>query len=185
MSECVFTAIVGIGGTLAGTILGWLLNTISRRGRLKPFITKWEEEFKWNVMGRMEPAPSYDEAEEYSFSLTFDVYNSSSDTKIMRDFRIEFLKGHKVAATGIPLNDDDKGALLCRYMETLNVPPKSVVSVHLIEGFWRSDFSQFDNINASGKVRLAYKNEKGADRHIVIDVMKGGTRFDRIERNRK
>ena len=38
-------AIVGIIGTLLGTILGWLLSVIQNQGRMKIYIKSWEETF--------------------------------------------------------------------------------------------------------------------------------------------
>lgn len=185
MSESICTAVIGIVGTLAGTVLGWLLNNVSRRGKLRAFVAKWDEDYKFNDVGSMVGAPSYDEAECYFYELTLDVYNSSSDTKIMRDFKMEFLKGRKIVASKVPLNADNRGSGLCKTMGTLNVAPKSVVSVHLVGGFWRSNFAQFDEINSSSKVRLSYKGEGRADRHFFIDAIKGEARFDKIERSRK
>lgn len=185
MSESICTAVIGIVGTLAGTVLGWLLNNVSRRGKLKAFVTKWNEDYEFNDAGSMVGVPSYDEAEHYCYELAFDVYNSSSDTRIMRDFRIEFLKGRKIVVSEAPLNADSRGSSFCRAMETLNVAPKSVVSVHLVGGFWRSDFAQFDELNSSSKVRLSYKDERGVDRHFLIDAIKSEARFDKINRSRK
>ena len=185
MSESIFTAVIGIIGTLAGTILGWFLNKISRCGKLKAFGVEWDERYELNDTGRMVDSPSYGEAEHYAYSITLDIYNSSSDTKIMRDFRMEFLKARRVVVANAPLNIDDKSGLFCRAMGVLNVPPKSVVSLHLCGGFWRSKFGLFDEIDASSKVRLSYRDEKNADRHIMVDDLKNETRFDKIARLRK
>lgn len=185
MSEGVFTAVIGIIGTLAGTILGWFLNNISRRGKIKAFVVEWDERCELNDTGRMVDSPSYEEAEYYSYSITLDIYNSSSDTKIMRDFRMEFLKAHKVVVADEPLNADDKGELFYRAMGVLNVPPKSIVPLHLCGGFWRSNFELFDEINVSSKVRLSYRDDKNVDKHIMVDVLKNETRFAKIERLRK
>lgn len=184
MSESICTAAISIVGTLVGTVLGWLLNNVSRRGKLRAFVTKWNEDYEFNEAGIMVGVQSYDKAERYCYELAFDVYNSSSDTRIMRDFRIEFLKGRKIVVSDVPLNADSRGSSSCT-METLNVAPKSVVSVHLVGGFWRSDFAQFDELNSSSKVRLSYKDERGVDRHFFIDAIKSEARFDKIKRSRK
>ena len=39
-------AIIGVIGTILGTILGWFLNSISNKGKLKLYITSWEDEFQ-------------------------------------------------------------------------------------------------------------------------------------------
>ena len=66
MNESIFIAVIGIVGTLAGTVLGWLLNNISRHGELKGFVVKWDEKFELNETGLMVFAPSFDKAEVYS-----------------------------------------------------------------------------------------------------------------------
>ena len=40
-------AMVGVIGTILGTVLGWFLNSISNRGKIKLFVSSWENEFRW------------------------------------------------------------------------------------------------------------------------------------------
>ena len=183
MNESIFIAVIGIVGTLAGTVLGWLLNNISRHGKLKGFVVKWDEKFELNETGLMVFAPSFDKAEVYSYSLALNVYNSSSDTRIMQDFKIEFLSGRTVLLTDAPMDTDSVRASgpisFYSEMETLNVPPKSVVALHLNGGFWRKDRERFDKVNKAASVRIAYKDEKGRDRYVGIDGPTEGARFDK------
>ena len=78
-------AILGIIGTLLGTIVGWLLNNISNSGRLNLYVANWKDEFKYNSMGSMVPSHSFEQTEYYSYTLDLELYNSSSRTKIMRN----------------------------------------------------------------------------------------------------
>lgn len=50
----------------------------------------------------MSPASSFDDTEAYLYQLSLNVYNSSCDTRIIRDLRIEFLNGKEVAICSIP-----------------------------------------------------------------------------------
>lgn len=54
----------------------------------------------------MSPAASFDDTEAYFYQLSLNVYNSSCDTRIIRDLRIEFLNGKEVAISGIPNKSD-------------------------------------------------------------------------------
>jgi hypothetical protein len=40
MTEGLWAAIIGVGGTLLGTALGWWLNTLSNRGKIDIFCKK-------------------------------------------------------------------------------------------------------------------------------------------------
>lgn len=184
MSEVICTALIGVVGTLAGTILGWILNNTSRRGKLLFFTSKWDESFEFNDTGIMTGAREYDKVEAYSYFLALDIYNSSSDTKVMRSLRMEFLKEGAVVVSSELTDADNSGSFSHRLMEALNIPPKSVVSIHMRGGFLHSELGSFDEINDSGKVRLAYKDEKNVDRYVAIDDVKGETRFDRFSRLR-
>lgn len=46
MSTELQIAVLGIVGTLAGTVLGWVLNSLSQKGKLKVFVKKWEEVYQ-------------------------------------------------------------------------------------------------------------------------------------------
>ena len=49
----IMIAIIGVIGTLAGTILGWGLNSLSQRGKLNFYVHSWKEEFQVNKIGEM------------------------------------------------------------------------------------------------------------------------------------
>lgn len=172
MSEGICIAVIGIVGTLAGTVLGWFLNNLSRRGKLRLFVVKWNEGFELNDAGRFVATESIGKAELYSYDLTLNVYNSSSDTRIMQAFRVQFLSSGNVVLSGIPGSSSSKEtsglAVSDHKIETMNVPPKSVIPLHINGGFWRSECKGFDSINDADLVRLVYKDEKGRDRQIEV-----------------
>ena len=81
--------------TLFGTILGWLLNNLSRRGKLCIYPT-WEDSFLNGDGGGGETkARSVEEAKHYTYKLVLEVYNSSADPKIMRNIQIAFFQCSK------------------------------------------------------------------------------------------
>lgn len=56
MNSEITTALIGVGATLAGTVLGWVLNNLSNRGKLNIFVSSWEDSFKYNnSIGEMVP----------------------------------------------------------------------------------------------------------------------------------
>ena len=185
MSDSILTALIGIAGTVLGTVLGWLLSTFSRRGRLEIYTSAWHESFEFNNVGVMSPSATFDEAEAYFYQLSLNIYNSSCDNMIIRNLRIEFLNGSKVVFSDNPKNSDSGhsfsgGVVYHSDFEILNVPPKSVVPLHLHGGFWRSQFEGFERLNFVDCVRIAYKGEKDTDLYVQIGDRIWSPRFDTI-----
>ena len=84
-------AMVGVIGTILGTVLGWFLNSISNRGRIKLFVSSWENEFRCrNEYGDMVKPPAPEKVEYFSCSFALDIYNSSGEPKIMRNIQIAY-----------------------------------------------------------------------------------------------
>lgn len=185
MSEGILTALIGIMGTALGTVLGWALSAFSRRGRLSIYLSAYHESFEFNNDGEISPASSFDDTEAYFYQLSLNVYNSSCDTKIIRDLRIEFLNGKEVAISSIPRDSDTErpisgGIIFHRNFETLNVPPKSVVPLHLQGGLWRPELENFEKLNSVDNIRIAYKSEKNTDCYVQVGERIRGPRFDAI-----
>ena len=42
MNSEIITALIGVGATIAGTVLGWMLNNLSNRGKLNIFVSSWK-----------------------------------------------------------------------------------------------------------------------------------------------
>lgn len=40
----VAAALIGVVGTILGTILGWPLNSFSQRGKLSVYVLEWEQQ---------------------------------------------------------------------------------------------------------------------------------------------
>ena len=165
------TAIIGVVGTLAGTVLGWLLNSWSNRGKLRIYVCDWKDEFTYNHIGSMVSSSSAEQTECYSFKTSFDVYNSSGESKIMRDIEIVFSDGKKDVRHDIP-NDQDTmrhGNSFIHYdvIGPVNVPPKTVIKLNLRDGVRKKD-DALDFIWRSKKVYLQYKDENNRQKRILI-----------------
>lgn len=168
----VVVAAIGVIGTLLGTVLGWVLNSISQMGKLSFYVSRWEHEVECNVHGQMLRCGSKDSAENYHYKLGFDVYNSSNETKIMRDVRLSF-RSKKVTLFEDKPYDESTGSTDGRFrhyevVSPINIPPNSVLAVSLFGGFWKKDDARFPNIWNVDSVVLVYKDEKGHDRTVNV-----------------
>lgn len=165
------TAMIGVCGTLAGTVLGWLLNSLSNRGKLQIFVCSWKDEFIYNDMGCMVPSSSAEQTECYSFKTSLEVYNSSGESKIMRNIEIVFSDGKKDVRHDLP--DDQEtmrhGNGLVRFdkLEPVNIPPKTVIKLNLRDGVCKKDGS-LDFLWQSKRVYLQYKDKNNRRKRILI-----------------
>ncbi len=132
-------ALLGILGTLGGTVLGWFLNNLSQHGKLNIFISSWKDKFEYNETGCTTLSSSIEQTEDYSYNVSFDLYNSSGETKIMRNIEI------------LPVN----------------IPPKSIMHIELHNWLSKSD-GTLDNIWNTTHIYLKYINEKNRKKKILI-----------------
>lgn len=171
MNNEITTALIGVGATLAGTVLGWFLNNLSNRGKLDIFVSSWEDNFKYNDMGVMVPCSKREEVQSYSYKVSLDLYNSSGNTKIMRNIQIVFNDGKSDIEHQTPKDDSTR-----RYVqpmnyydnvEPINIPPKAVIKLNLHDGAWDKD-GKLDFIWKSKNVYLVYSDEKNKVRRKLI-----------------
>ena len=182
MEANVIIALIGVCGTLLGTVLGWLLNSFSGYGKLKVFVTSWEEKFQYNKSGYMAFSTSKEQTDSYWYELKLDIYNSSNDMKIMREITIEFLKGKRVTIVQIPYDD---AATVFRHpiyshfdVDAINISPKSIVQYKLCNGYHKEEL---DNIWISNKVILSYIDENNKKRIAPIASLEHDKYFVEIK----
>lgn len=165
------TALIGVGGTIAGTILGWILNSISQKGKLKFFISSWKNRFEYNDTGSMVPSLSKEQTELYCFELTLDIYNSSRNTKIMRNIKVVFSDKKKELKSFTPKDNSTRhhsGAInLYDDVSPLNIPPQTVMQIKLYDGVWKKN-KELDFIWDVKKVYLKYENDRGKTKRILL-----------------
>ena len=175
-------AIVGVVGTLAGTFLGWLLNNLSQRGKVNMYITSFIDEFKYNnEIGCMVPSSSIDQTQCYSYKLILDLYNSSGETKILRNLTIVFSDGKTDLFKSVP-NDDSTGRCsgplwLYDQISPINIPPKSILQLNLHNGVWY-DNGELDFIWKTKKVYMTYIDEKNKLRKVSVKFEDYSSYFD-------
>lgn len=172
MDNEITIALIGVGATIAGTVLGWMLNNLSNRGKLNIFVFSWNDSFEHtNSIGAMVPCSKREEVQCYTYRVSFDLYNSSGNTKIMRNIQIVFADGKDDIEKQTPKDDATK-----RYshpmvfyddVEPINIPPKAVIKLDLHNGAWDKD-GELDFIWKTKKVYLVYTDEKNKTRRILI-----------------
>ncbi|WP_099467810.1 hypothetical protein [Konateibacter massiliensis] len=165
-------ALLGIIGTLVGTVLGWFLNNLSQRGKLNIYVSSWKDKFEYNHIGTMVPSSSIEQTESYSYRLALDLYNDSGETKIMRNVEIVFAKNKEVLYCSVP-KDEATGRTshpMAYYDDVLpiNIPPKTVLHIELFKGVWKSNTS-LDFIWKTTSVFLRYVNENNKKVSVMIN----------------
>lgn len=164
-------ALLGILGTLGGTILGWLLNSLSQKGKLYIYVSSWNESFTYNDHGSMTPSTSIEQTECYDYNLSIDLYNSSGETKIMRDINIVFANNNNILYKSIPEDDSTKrvNSYIAYYDEVspINIQAKSIINIALHDSQWNKDDSLAFIWNTNN-VYFTYKNEKNKLKKLLI-----------------
>ena len=168
------TALIGVGATIAGTILGWILNALSNSGSLKVFVSFWEDSFKHlSSFGVMVPCVNRAEVQNFSYKVSLDLYNSSGNIKIMRNIRIVFSNGKHDIKIETPLDDATKRSsppmVLYDKVGPINIPPKTVINI-MFHGGASNQNGELDFIWKSKKVYLLYTDEKNRLRREVLKV---------------
>ena len=167
----IITAIIGVGGTLLGTILGWLLNNLSRKGKLNTYVLSWKDSFEYNSLGSMIPSKSVEQTELYYYTLALDIHNSSSEPRIMRDIKIVFSNGKTDVYTEVPDDDSSKrhSGPITLYDKVLpqTIPAKSVFHISLRGGKWKSDTEDL-YIWSVKRVYLEYINDKNRKKRVLL-----------------
>ena len=166
----IITALIGVGSTIAGTLLGWILNSASNRGNLNIYVANWSEKLD-NKSNSGYGVPMYAEAvsrdsvNHYSYSGSIDIYNSSNNTKIMRDFKIVHFDGKRILKETVPIDDSTKHIVaeplpaMYDSVGVINIPPKSVISINLHKSIGQSK-DDVDFLWNSKTILVQYKDEK-------------------------
>lgn len=164
-------AFIGILGTVLGTVLGWILNNISQKGRLHFYVLSWKDDFSKDLDGIVVDSCKKEDVDYYSFSCFVDVYNSSAETKIMRNIEVVFANNKTELWCEIPDNYDTQrfSAGCVRYdkVEPINIPPKTVMKLSLHSGRWDkdNDLAFLWDVN---RIFIRYTDEKNKKRKIRI-----------------
>ena len=180
------STIIGVLGTLLGTILGWILNNISKSGELKFHLLEWQDDFRCKANIFIRESKSKEQTEFYDYKVSLDIYNSSGETKILRDCEILFAKGKKVLFANTPKDD----ALDCcleensrkEEIKAININPKTVMTFN-----WQNRFNLKKLPSAfiweTDTVYLRYRDEKNKVKQIKLFTKDYSKHFSNSEEN--
>jgi len=165
MTESSIIAIIGVCGTLLGTILGWFLSKV-KLGKIRKSVSEIE---KIDYGRHHSPPTIYDVKGKlyyYAFGFTLSLYNTSDKNKTLRDFQFVFCnKGKELFRQ--KLNEKN------RY-NTWREDPEPLADVINIEGFSGMDISGFvvayevDKLFETTNCYIAYKDEKFKTKKVKV-----------------
>lgn len=162
------TALIGVGGTLLGTVLGWLLSRLSTKGKLVFYIQDWQDRFtRPDYMGGQAPSENVESTESYNYSLKIGVYNSSAEPRVMRDFRILFDKAESGIYESIPYEKSNDTAHRACPIDSINVEPKRIIELTLCGGMHKGS-GTLQNIWNTKKVFLQYSGSKSRKHRVLL-----------------
>lgn len=162
-------AIIGVGGTILGTIVGWLLNSLSQFGFLHFYDKSWKGYmFRPDGAGGSGLANSVDEAERYEFTTTVAIYNAGKNPKMMRNVEIAFHKGRKEIIT-FPRKNDPSRYVKDDELAPMNIPAQTGV----YKKFKHTAFSiggknEIGDILKADRVFLTYHGKHGWKHKILL-----------------
>ena len=149
MTEGLWAAIIGVGGTIFGTLLGFLLGKIDF-GKLKIQVKK------------VKSTPVYDHCElcDYGEKWIIGLYNSSNKNKVFRCAKVILQDLKKTVLLTIPLKDlaTTRCASYGVFTEdvgTINVQPNCGIDVDV-----KFAIVDIETAFKAKKVFLQYQNEK-------------------------
>lgn len=169
MERDIWLAIIGVMGTLLGTILGWLLNSLSSKGNLSIYLTHWTHTFNFFGDG-LKGLEKKDRVKYFNFIITLDIYNSSDSTKILRNIKIEFKRFNELIYTITPKNNKTERYSAASYhydsVEPINVPPKTIIQYSFRESI--DIQNNFPNLWDCTNIWLSYLNEDNKRKQTIL-----------------
>lgn len=161
----------GIIGTILGSVTTLIVTDIlKKRGKLKNYLISYEDKFQtFRDVGCGMKGKKDEDFYGYSVKYVIQVYNKSDTPKIMRDFKLIFLKNMEEVYTIVPKDEETK-----RYsshityideMEILNVEPKKI---QVLKQSIYVKYDMLDRIEGANKVELQYRDEKDKKRTIIL-----------------
>lgn len=157
------SAIIGVIGTLLGVILGYILNALSRIGKIKIYPNKIHINYTdiTNMGSRVEVNEVSEKTESINIHLNLDFFNSSeSSTKIARN--IYFVLKNKKISKRVRLKNLKENY---RDLININLSPKELLNFSLI-------FSSNNNFNEirNSKFFIEYFNDN--NRQVRTELRK-------------
>jgi hypothetical protein len=161
----------GVIGAILGSVSTLIVTDILRKkGKLKIYLMKYEGIYYSNDSGVVRQAKGVEDSIlYYSFSHKIQVYNKSEIPKIMRDFKVIFLKDKEIVYSLVP-NDEATRRISgpihhVDVMEVSNIMPKTI---QVIEHSGIVKKEDFDKVNCSNRIELLYYDEKDRKKRLLL-----------------
>ena len=108
MQRDIIIALVGVGGTIGGTIVGailsWLGTLIANRGKINIYINSYKGNFLHMGDPKIYENENSFNSKSYNYDLSLDMYNSSNSNKILRDIKVCFCNSKRTMLVDKPIN---------------------------------------------------------------------------------
>lgn len=162
--EGIIGAVLGSVATLIAT------DYLSKKGKLKIYLMKYEGIYEtYKDVGCYSGEEK--ELQLYHFRLNYklQVYNKSDTPKIMRDFKILFIRDKKVLYYLVPDDEATRRFSAHTYMvdemEVSNVMPREI---QVLEQSGYISEEELGKIEGATKIELVYFDEKDRKRRVVL-----------------
>ena len=129
--------VLGIGGTLLGTLSGAILGYyFNKLGKISVYLKTWNELFYSVIHDKMGGRNIVKEnPDHYEYKMTLEIHNSSNTPKIIRDVRIAFRKKKKDLIVATPKDSSTlhtSGPVrYCDDIGSLNIPANEIITIEL------------------------------------------------------
>lgn len=149
--------LIGVAGTLLGTVLGWVLHLISNNiGRIHIFLDAFDNQRSKN--------------NEYAYIVKLYIHNDSYKQQCIRNVRFLFAKSRcKILFESIPVEGR------CTF-DTLKAKKKEKISLFTINSYAQSEFTfsdlidekNFEKLSEVRKIYLVYEDKKNITKKKLI-----------------
>jgi hypothetical protein len=163
--------IFGIVGTLLGTLMGWVLNNLSQKGKLSFYIITWSNSYAGGIspFGGYGGINNFSEVDVYTYETIVEVYNSSGINKIIRDVSICFFDGKKQILSNRPCDLTTRktsvaGTIMSEF-RSVNILPKTIAQLNFGGSIHKEKLSL---LKKSNNVRMLYSDEKGREKRVHL-----------------
>ena len=164
----IITAIIGVGGTIIGTILGWILNNISRSGWLHFFFQISGLPTKGDGYGGYMGCKKLNDADRYTCFIDLDIYNKKADYKTVKGLQVQFCYNSKNGFSIKPLVKKNKNDTKSETIDIINIPPKQTISLYFTVNFNKQDFNKLRKVR---KLNCVIKMKKTKLKRCQLQII--------------
>jgi len=148
--------IIGLIGTILGTILGWFLYYITNTiGKLEISIDAYSDRKSRN--------------DEYAYNLNLFFYNHSGKPNYIKDIKIDFYNNKGLIVESLPLENTEEASFRSIYnnkkVKVISLPSFHPVNITLCDVIDQENFRKLSNAT---KIVMSYKNRKNKKEIITI-----------------